>query len=59
MKLFFSTFNYKILNLTIPIVCIKKISKSNRMDCKIITIEEEENVFLVGSLGCCQCFEIQ
>jgi hypothetical protein len=29
------------------------------MDCKIITIEGEEKVFLVGSPTCCQCFEIQ
>jgi hypothetical protein len=29
------------------------------MDCKILTIEGEEKVFLVGSPGCCQCFEIQ
>jgi hypothetical protein len=29
------------------------------MDCKIITIEGEEKVILVGSLGCFQCFEIQ
>jgi hypothetical protein len=29
------------------------------MDCKILTIEEEEKVFLVGSHGCFQCFEIQ
>jgi hypothetical protein len=29
------------------------------MDCKIITIESKEKVFLVGSPDHCQCFEIQ
>jgi hypothetical protein len=29
------------------------------MDCKIITIEGEGKVFLVGSPDLCQCFEIQ
>jgi hypothetical protein len=29
------------------------------MDCKIITVEGEEKVFLVGSVDHCQCFEIQ
>jgi hypothetical protein len=41
------------------IVCRKNLSQSNLKDCKIITIEGEEKVFLVGSFGCCQCFEIQ
>jgi hypothetical protein len=31
----------------------------DHMDCKIITIEGEEIVFLVVSHGCFQCFEIQ
>jgi hypothetical protein len=37
------------------IVCRKNLSQSDLMDCKIITIEGEENVFLVGSPACCQC----
>jgi hypothetical protein len=41
------------------IVCRKNLSQSDLMDCKIITIEGEEKAYLVGSLGCCQCFEIQ
>jgi hypothetical protein len=48
MKLFFSTFNRKILYLTIPILCRKNLSQSDPMGCKIITIEEEKKVFLVG-----------
>jgi hypothetical protein len=34
-------------------------SQSNRMDCKIMTTEEEGKVFLVGNPDYCQCFEIQ
>jgi hypothetical protein len=41
------------------IVCRKNLSQSDLTDCKIITIEGEEKVFLVGSLDPCQCFEIQ
>jgi hypothetical protein len=41
------------------IVCRKKLSQSDLMDCKMITIEGEEKAFLVGSLGCSQYFEIQ
>jgi hypothetical protein len=41
------------------IVCTKNLSQSDFTDCKIITIEGEEKVFLVGSSGCFQCFEIQ
>jgi hypothetical protein len=59
MKWCFSTSNRKILYLTMPIVCRKKLSQSDHMDCKIITIEGEEKVFLVGSHGGFQCFEIQ
>jgi hypothetical protein len=59
MKWWFSTSNYKILYPTMLIVCRKNLSQSNLKDCKIITIEGEEKVFLVGSFGCCQCFEIQ
>jgi hypothetical protein len=60
MKCSFSTFNRKILNLTIPIVCSKNLSQSDCTDCKIITIiEGEEKVLLVESLDCCQCLEIQ
>jgi hypothetical protein len=42
-----------------PIVCRKNLSQSDLTDCKIITIEGEEKVFLVGSLDRFQCFEIQ
>jgi hypothetical protein len=59
MKWCFSTSNYKILYLTMLIVCRKNLNQSDLMDCKIITIEGEEKVFLVGSHGCFQCFEIQ
>jgi hypothetical protein len=59
MKCYFSTFNHKILNLTILIVCGKNLNQCDPMDCKIIRIEGEEKVFLVESLDCCQCFEIQ
>jgi hypothetical protein len=45
--------------LTMLIVCRKSLNQSDHMDCKIITIEGEEKVFLVGSHGCFQCFEIQ
>jgi hypothetical protein len=55
----FSTFNRKILNLTIPIVCKKNLNQSDYTDCKIIIIGGEEKVFLMGSSDCCQCFEIQ
>jgi hypothetical protein len=41
------------------IVCKKNLNQSDRVDCKIITIEGEEKAFLVGSLDYCQCFEIQ
>jgi hypothetical protein len=55
---FFSTFNCKILYLTILLVCRNNCSQSNHLDCKIITIEGEET-FLVGCPNCCQCYEIQ
>jgi hypothetical protein len=55
----FSTSNCKILYPTMLIVCRKNLSQSDHTDCKIITIEGEEKVFLVGSLDLCQCFEIQ
>ena len=42
-----------------PIVCRKNLNQNDHMDCKIITLEGEEKVFLVGSLNRCQCFEIQ
>jgi hypothetical protein len=32
------------------IVCRKNLSQSDRMDCKIITIEGEEKVFFGGEL---------
>jgi hypothetical protein len=55
----FSTSNRKILYLTMLIVCRKNLSQSGLTDCKIKTIEGKEEVFLVESLGRCQCFEIQ
>jgi hypothetical protein len=55
----FSTFNRKILGLTIPIVCKKNLSQNDHTNCKIITIVGEDKVFLVGCLDFCQCFEIQ
>jgi hypothetical protein len=56
MKLFFSTFNHKILYLTIPIVCIPMVcrtslSQNDCTDCKIITCEGEEKVCLGGVPG--------
>jgi hypothetical protein len=33
------------------IVCRKNLNQSDLMDCKIITIEGEEKVFLVGTQG--------
>jgi hypothetical protein len=51
MKGCFSTFNRKILYLTILIVCRKNLSQSDRMDCKIITIEGEKKVFFGGKPG--------
>jgi hypothetical protein len=51
-------FNWKILYLTIPIVCRKNLSHSNYIDCKSITINGNEKVFLVRCLDYCQCFEI-
>jgi hypothetical protein len=41
----FSTYNRKILYLTMPIVCKKNLNQSDLTDCKIITIEGEEKVF--------------
>jgi hypothetical protein len=41
------------------IVCRKNLTQSDLTDCKIITIEGKEKVFLVGSPNCYQCFEIQ
>ena len=49
----------KILYLTMPIVCRKNLTQNVLMDCKIITLEGDEKVFLVESLNLCQCFEIQ
>jgi hypothetical protein len=59
MKWFFFTSNRKILYLTILIGYRKNLNQSDLTDCKIIAIEGEEKVFLVGSLDRCQCFEIQ
>ena len=41
------------------VVCRINLTQSDLMDRKMIAIEREEKVFLVGSLDCCQCFEIQ
>jgi hypothetical protein len=49
MKCSISTFNHKILNLTILIVCRKNLNQSGCTDCKIITSEEEEKVFWCGA----------
>jgi hypothetical protein len=48
MKCSFSTFNHKILNLSILTVYRKKFSQSDHMDCKIIIIEWEEKGFFCG-----------
>jgi hypothetical protein len=58
-EMIFSTSNHKILYLIMLIVCRKNLNQSDHMDCKIITIQGEEKVFLVESHGCFQCFEIQ
>ena len=55
----FSTSNQKILYLTMPIVRRKNLSQTDLMDCKTKTLEVQEKLFLMGSLDCCQCFEIQ
>jgi hypothetical protein len=59
MKWCFSISNQKILYLTMLILCRKNLNKSDRTDYKIITVEGEKKVFLVGNLDRCQCFEIQ
>jgi hypothetical protein len=59
MKICFSTSNCKILYLIMVILCRNNLNQSDRTDYKIITIEGGKKVFLVGSLDCCQCFEIQ
>jgi hypothetical protein len=41
------------------IVCTKNLIESDLTDYKIITIEGEEKVFLVGCPDSYQCFEIQ
>jgi hypothetical protein len=46
------------LGINMLIVCRKNLSQGDLMDCKIITIEGEEKVFLVRSHSCFQCFEI-
>jgi hypothetical protein len=58
MKCCFSTSNREILYLTMLIVCRKNLNQSDLMGCKIITIEGEEKVFLVGCPDSYQCFEI-
>jgi hypothetical protein len=59
MKQCFPTSYYKILYLTFLTICRKNISYNYLMDYKFITIKKEEKVFWVGSLICCQYFEIQ
>jgi hypothetical protein len=46
-----STSNQRILYLTMLIVCRKNLSQSDRKDCKIITIEEEEKILFGGHPG--------
>ena len=58
-EMMFFYFQCKIFYLTMLIVCKKHLSQSDLMDCKIITTEREEKVFLEGSLNGCQYFEIQ
>jgi hypothetical protein len=41
------------------IVCKKNLNQSGLTNCKILTIEGEENVFLVGSPSFFEGFEIQ
>jgi hypothetical protein len=57
MKLSFSTSNYKIFYLTMLIDCRKNLSQSDLTNCKIITIEGEEKVLLVGIPNHCQCLK--
>ena len=59
MKGSLSTFNHKILNRTISIVCRKNLTQSDHMDCKIITIEGKKIAFFLGTWDCCQRFEIR
>jgi hypothetical protein len=59
MKQYFSTFECKILYLIVLIVCKTNLPQSDHMDCKIIIIEGEETIFLVGCSNCFQCFKIQ
>jgi hypothetical protein len=40
------------------IVCRNNLNQRDRMDCKVITVEDEEKSFVVGSSDRCQCFEI-
>jgi hypothetical protein len=58
-EMIFSTSNRKILYLTMLIVCRNNLNQSGRTDYKIITFEGEEFIFLVETIDCCQCFEIQ
>ena len=43
-EMIFLTSNCKVLYLTMPIVCRKNLNQNVHMDCKIITLEEEEKV---------------
>jgi hypothetical protein len=47
-EMMFSTANYKILYLTMLVVCRKNLNQSDLMDCKIIIIEGEEKAFFGG-----------
>jgi hypothetical protein len=58
-EMMISTFNCKNLYLIMLIVCRKNLCQSDRMDCKIMTIEVEEKVFLMESPDRCECIEIQ
>jgi hypothetical protein len=50
MKRSFSTFNSKILGVTILVVCKKGLTQTYLTDCKTITIEGEEKIFFGGLL---------
>jgi hypothetical protein len=58
-EMIFFYFQPEDLYLTMLILCRKNLNWSDRMDCKIITIEGEEKALVVGSPDHCQCFEIQ
>jgi hypothetical protein len=48
MKYLFTTFNHKILNLTILTLCKKNLSQSDCIDQKIIIYERKRKVLWMG-----------